>query len=466
MIDEKKLDFWAEEGLNVLFNGRHGVGKTSMVIAAFEKAGLNWRYFSAATMDPWVDFIGVPKEQTDKDGPFLELVLPQSFRDDKVEALFFDEFNRSHKKVRNAVMELIQFKSINGRPFRNLKMVWAAINPDDEDDTYDVEKLDPAQIDRFHVHCEIPYEISIPYFSRKYSSRIAKVANDWWLAQAEEIRDLISPRRLDYTIQHFDRHGDLRDILPEGANVSALQEKLTKVATEDKLFAFLNTNDKVGAQEWLKDANNLAATLPYIEKPGTGPFASWVSAGENKFWQFFLPLLPDENFSALYHSHRDIRAYVVSSMESEFETFLADKSLVDLAADSGKAFHAEDPKHWEPTQFVNEIDSWIERLAVASTVSLKTEILSEVAMRFPHNIDAEGVKKTFRLLEQFGRRGMPSTIKSHMTALLPLTNTMIVLYYERTKQRSWDHLAPVLHKRLAHAYGNDALYKVPAGGMV
>ena len=43
-----------------------------------------------------------------------------------------DEFSRAHKKVRNAVMELIQFKSINGRKFKNLKIVWAAINPDDD----------------------------------------------------------------------------------------------------------------------------------------------------------------------------------------------------------------------------------------------------------------------------------------------------------------------------------------------
>lgn len=30
-------------------------------------------------------------------------------------------------------MELIQFKSINGKKFNNLKVIWAAINPDDGD---------------------------------------------------------------------------------------------------------------------------------------------------------------------------------------------------------------------------------------------------------------------------------------------------------------------------------------------
>ena len=41
----------------------------------------------------------------------------------------FDELNRAKPKVRNAVMELIQFRSINGIKFNNLRMIWAAINP-------------------------------------------------------------------------------------------------------------------------------------------------------------------------------------------------------------------------------------------------------------------------------------------------------------------------------------------------
>ena len=79
-------------------------------------------------MHPWVDFIGVPKEKTDDNGnSYLDLVRPQEFQDDEVEAIFMDEFSSfTHKKVRNAVMELIQFKSINGRKFKNLKIVWAS----------------------------------------------------------------------------------------------------------------------------------------------------------------------------------------------------------------------------------------------------------------------------------------------------------------------------------------------------
>ena len=52
--------------MNVLLTGEHGVGKTSIVKQAFEEKGLvlneSWLYFSGSTLDPWVDFIGIPKE--------------------------------------------------------------------------------------------------------------------------------------------------------------------------------------------------------------------------------------------------------------------------------------------------------------------------------------------------------------------------------------------------------------------
>ena len=133
-INNSDLDIWIENEWNVLFQGKHGVGKTATVMAAFNRHDLNWKYFSAATMDPWVDFIGIPKEKMDEDTgeSHITLVQPKGLRE--VEALFLDELNRAPKKVRNAVMELIQFRSINGIPFPNLKFIWAAINPDDEED--------------------------------------------------------------------------------------------------------------------------------------------------------------------------------------------------------------------------------------------------------------------------------------------------------------------------------------------
>ena len=181
MISEKRLKFWLDNDLNVLFSGRHGVGKSSIIKDVMDEEGINWKYFSAATMDPWVDFIGIPREKSDGDTSYLELVRPRGFAEDDVEALVIDEFNRSHKKVRNAVMELIQFKSINGHRFENLRVVWAIINPAaDSDFKYDVQPLDPAQRDRFQVHVEIPYRINREYFAEKFGASTAAAAAEWW----------------------------------------------------------------------------------------------------------------------------------------------------------------------------------------------------------------------------------------------------------------------------------------------
>jgi hypothetical protein len=199
MISDADLKFWIENNFNVLLKGKAGTGKTSVVLDAFKKYNLKYKYFSTSTMDPWVDFIGVPKEKTDENGKsYLSLVRPKEFEDDDIEAIFLDEFNRSHKKVRNAVMELIQFKSINGKKFNNLKMIWAAINPDDdEDQKYDVEPLDPAQIDRFHIMVNVPYTPHVTYFRNKYGENIADTAINWWKELSKEQKNLVIPRRLD-----------------------------------------------------------------------------------------------------------------------------------------------------------------------------------------------------------------------------------------------------------------------------
>ena len=242
-------------GLNVLLKGKHGVGKTAMVQACFEAAGLKWKYYSASTMDPWVDFIGVPKEKTDTDGTtYLDLVRPRDLAHDEVEAIFFDELNRSHKKIRNAVMELIQFKSINGKKFKNLKIVWAAVNPDDEEGTYDVEKLDPAQIDRFQVHIDVPQDPDIAWFKKTFGPQ-GERAVKWWSSLDEKMKNLVSPRRLEYALQMLNSGGDVRTVLDAKVNVSNFVSSMTK---GDPLEVCNDLMKKTPAevQRYLMDNNN------------------------------------------------------------------------------------------------------------------------------------------------------------------------------------------------------------------
>lgn len=304
MISQQKLDFWIKNRYNVLFIGKHGVGKTSIVKEAFERANLNWMYFSASTMDPWVDMVGVPKEKQNEDGSsYLDLVRPREFQNDEVEALFFDEFNRSHKKIRNAVMELIQFKSINGKKFNNLKVVWAAINPKDgEDSEYDVEKLDPAQEDRFHVKINIPYQPSLPYLSNKYGKTTAKGAISWWKELPNDQKNSVSPRRLDYTLDIHSKNGDIRDVLPYKSNVSKLITCLNLGPINERLDKFIQTNDVNGARNFLQIENNFSSAISCLLK-------------KDEYINFFVPLISNEKLVLLMSKYNKIMNHVTSNVE-------------------------------------------------------------------------------------------------------------------------------------------------------
>ena len=269
MIKDKKFDFWIQAKQNVLFIGKHGIGKTAQVVDAFNRNGLRWLYFSASTMDPWVDMIGVPKESHDDNGNrYLDLVRPKAFQFDEIDAIFFDELNRAPAKVRNAVMELIQFKSINGKKFNNLKIVWGAINPEDDDKTYDVERLDPAQKDRFQVHIELDYLPDLEYFTRKFGQDNAKAAIEWWNGLKDEVKELVSPRRLDYALDSYLIGGDLRDILPRQANVGRLTSLLSNGLAKDKVERLYKSQSFQELETFLANPNVYEELKDWmIEKP-------------------------------------------------------------------------------------------------------------------------------------------------------------------------------------------------------
>lgn len=129
------MGFWIDQRINVLFRRRRGTGLDSLVKLAFDHAGLKWRFFSASMVS-----------------------VEQILADKSVDAMFFDEIDRMPKIVCQAVMDLLQFKSIKGEHFLNLKVVWAAINlGDDEGFAYEAESLNPAQANHhFEITIDVP----------------------------------------------------------------------------------------------------------------------------------------------------------------------------------------------------------------------------------------------------------------------------------------------------------------------
>jgi DNA polymerase III delta prime subunit len=307
-----KLKFYLSRNYNVLLIGEHGTGKTSIVKEIFEEEKINYAYFSASTMDPWVDFIGIPKERINTDGvPYLDLVRPQSFAEDKIEAIILDEFNRSHKKVRNAVMELIQFKTINGRHFKNLRVVWAAINPHDEEETYSVERLDPAQFDRFHVKLYFENKPDRAYFSDKYGREWTDIAINWFnksldhfnnlkKKNAEEALDIyrISPRTLDYALQIAKDGGDIRDALPKIYNVAELSRELKEGSVYSNIKRIFDERNIDDAKSFINKANVIENAINVIMK-------------DEDYKKFFMPLINKEDLVRYVASNDAVLDYVI-----------------------------------------------------------------------------------------------------------------------------------------------------------
>lgn len=301
---DKKMEFWIKNKYNVLFKGKHGCGKSTIIIDAFNKSGLKWLYFSCPTLDSWTDFCGIPKETKDEKGnSYIDFIRPKYMQEDNVEAIFLDEFNRAPKKIKNSVLELIQFKSINGKKFNNLKVVWAAINPDDDSDLkYDVEELDPAQKDRFHVIVDIPYIPDALYFKNKYGEEMAEVAITWWKEMDTNIKNDISPRRLDYALDLYKAGGDIRDVLPAKANINKLFTELTYGSITKKLGSLFETKNEEESKKFLLIENNFVASQELIIKT-------------KSYLDFFLPLMLDEKISALISNNNKVFDHVLKNFD-------------------------------------------------------------------------------------------------------------------------------------------------------
>ena len=308
LVERLKKHF--EVGSNVLLTGAHGVGKTSIIKQVFEENGLvlneSWLYFSGSTLDPWVDFIGIPKEIEYNGRKCIEIIPPKAFADEgKIQAIFIDEFNRSPSKIRNALLELCQFKSINGRRFPNLKVVWAAINPEDEENTYDVERLDPAQKDRFPGNqIFVPYVCDTSYFIKKYGKDIANSSINWWNELPANIKKHISPRRLDYALEFMAKGIPLEDILPKDSNINKLRQDITNGPVDKKLSKLYETKNYKEAKLFLTVENNYNASIRIINN-------------NDDYMKFFVPLIKKEKLSLLIADESmKISDYILSNKET------------------------------------------------------------------------------------------------------------------------------------------------------
>lgn len=414
LVERLKKHFLAQS--NVLLTGAHGVGKTSIIKKVFEENGLvlneSWLYFSGSTLDPWVDFIGIPKEIEYNGRKCIEIIPPKAFAEEgKIQAIFIDEFNRSPSKIRNALLELCQFKSINGRKFPNLKVVWAAINPEDEEKTYDVERLDPAQKDRFPGNqIFVPYACDIEYFKSKYGKDIATASINWWNELPENIKKQVSPRRLDYALEYMSKDIPLEDILPKDSNISKLRQDLSNGPIDKKLSNLYETQGHKEAKLFLSVENNYLSAIKLI-------------ANNKNYIKFFVPLLKKEKICLLISDETmNISDYILENKD-EVEVFKQAVESVLTASTNPKALMKIRSYYAENTNKNYDLSKLSTNFTI-SPLSNKAYIdelnnsnsknkINVVISNFPENPDAKSSEETMKVISEFISNRWLVTIKQH-----------------------------------------------------
>lgn len=214
--------------------------------------------------------------------------------------------HNTHKKIRNATMELIQFGTINGMrlcPADKWYGVWVAINPDSNGDEgdYDTDRLDRAQKDRFQVQYKIPYECDTDYFVSKYGERNGKAAVDYWNGLTVEAKRLLSPRRLDFAMEMWQRDGDIRHVIPQECNPKSLSRILTAGPIGAKLARLYEDDLRDEAKAMLAEENAYNYSIKAI-------------LDNRKFMEFFLPCMPAEKLASLIAEERAVCNFVMEAV--------------------------------------------------------------------------------------------------------------------------------------------------------
>lgn len=209
IFDKDTQEYVIKTGRPILLEGRHGVGKTSVLRSLGSNFGLTIHELNASTLDSFVHIVGIPVVVDGK----VTMSPPDELQ--AAEILFIDEINRADRPTRNALMEIICDNSVNGKKLENLKLIVAAMNPPDGE--YHVDALDIALDDRFLHKFKVDPDIS--YALEVVPDEAMKAAIKKWYGALESPP---SPRRLTWALEATLHEGEFN----EPALLNALDDKL------------------------------------------------------------------------------------------------------------------------------------------------------------------------------------------------------------------------------------------------
>jgi MoxR-like ATPase len=138
----------SKAGLPVILRGRHGVGKSQVVYQIAKNMGLPVIERRASQMTEG-DLVGLPSI----DGDRTSFNPPDWFKSacEEPAVLFLDEVDRAVQEVRQGIFELTDSRKLNGHHLHPDTVVFAAVNGGEHGEQYQVNEMDPAELDRYSV---------------------------------------------------------------------------------------------------------------------------------------------------------------------------------------------------------------------------------------------------------------------------------------------------------------------------
>lgn len=124
---EQVLSSAIESGGNCFVVGRRGSGKSVIALDAVKKSDCDLLFLNLSTLER-VDMAGFPDlTAISRKDDYVRYILPLVFKPliegDRPVVAVLDEVDKADKELHAPILEFLQNKSINGRPFKNLRAI-------------------------------------------------------------------------------------------------------------------------------------------------------------------------------------------------------------------------------------------------------------------------------------------------------------------------------------------------------